>query len=124
MPAAVALIVLAEPILVTLFQYGALTPRDVEMAALSLRAYSLGLVAFMLVKVLAPGYYARKDTATPVRFGIIAMVANMVMNVLFTLPLMYFWNIGHMGLALATSIQYPRTTTERPAAVIRSITSS
>ncbi len=103
-PSAVALIVLAEPILATLFQYGALTPTDVEMAALSLRAYSLGLIAFMLVKVLAPGYYARKDTATPVRFGIISMAANMVMNVLFTLPLMYFLDIGHMGLALATSV--------------------
>jgi putative peptidoglycan lipid II flippase len=103
-PAAVALIILAEPILITLFQYGALTPRDVDMAVLSLRAYSLGLVAFMLVKVLAPGYYARKDTATPVKIGIIAMVANMVLNLLFVLPLMYFWNIGHLGLALATSV--------------------
>jgi len=103
-PSALALIALAEPILVTLFQYGALTAFDVEMAALSLRAYSLGLIAFMLVKVLAPGFYARKDTATPVRFGIVAMVSNMVMNVLFTLPLMYFWGIGHMGLALATSL--------------------
>ena len=103
-PASLALIVLAEPILVTLFQYGALTTTDVEMAALSLRAYSVGLIAFMLVKVLAPGFYARKDTATPVKFGIVAMVANMVMNVLFTLPLMYFWGIGHMGLALATSL--------------------
>ena len=73
------------------------------MSALSLRAYSLGLIAFMLVKVLAPGFYARKDTATPVKIGIIAMVANMVMNVLFTFPLMYLWNIGHVGLALATS---------------------
>jgi putative peptidoglycan lipid II flippase len=103
-PSALALIVLAEPILATLFQYGVLTATDVEMAALSLRAYSLGLVAFMLVKVLAPGFYARKDTATPVKFGIVAMVANMVMNVLFTVPLMYFWGTGHMGLALATSL--------------------
>ena len=103
-PAAVALVVLARPILITLFQYGALTPQDVDMAVLSLRAYSLGLVAFMLVKVLAPGYYARKDTATPVKIGIIAMVANMVLNLLFVLPLMYFWNIGHLGLALATSV--------------------
>jgi len=103
-PAALALIVLAEPILVTLFQYGALTANDVEMSALSLRAYGLGLAAFMLVKVLAPGFYARQDTATPVRFGITAMVANMVMNVVFTLPLMYFWGVGHMGLALATSL--------------------
>ncbi len=102
-PSALALILLAEPILITLFQYGALTSTDVEMAALSLRAYSLGLIAFMLVKVLAPGFYARKDTATPVKIGIVSMVANMIMNALFVLPLMYFWNIGHMGLALATS---------------------
>jgi putative peptidoglycan lipid II flippase len=103
-PAAVALLLLAEPILITLFQYGALTPGDVTMAALSLRAYSLGLIAFMLVKVLAPGFYARKDIATPVKIGIVAMAANMVMNLLFVLPLMYYWNIGHLGLALATSL--------------------
>ncbi|MEM6579915.1 MAG: murein biosynthesis integral membrane protein MurJ [Pseudomonadota bacterium] len=103
-PAAVALIVLAKPILTTLFQYGALTPEDVRMASLSLQAYAFGLVAFMLVKVLAPGYYARKDTATPVKIGIIAMVSNMILNVLFVLPLLYLWNVGHMGLALATSV--------------------
>ncbi|KAA1188351.1 murein biosynthesis integral membrane protein MurJ [Pseudohalioglobus sediminis] len=102
-PAALALVLLAKPILVTLFQYGALTPRDVDMAALSLRAYSLGLVAFMLVKVLAPGFYARKDTATPVKIGIIAMVANMVLNLAFVLPLLWYFNLGHVGLALATS---------------------
>jgi putative peptidoglycan lipid II flippase len=103
-PAAVALLLLAEPILITLFQYGALTPADVDMASLSLRAYSVGLLAFMLVKVLAPGYYARKDTATPVKIGIVAMIANMVLNLVFVLPLMYYWNIGHLGLALATSV--------------------
>jgi putative peptidoglycan lipid II flippase len=102
-PAALALMLLAEPILVTLFQYGALTPHDIDMAALSLRAYSAGLVAFMLVKILAPGFYAREDTATPVRIGIIAMVANMVMNLLFVLPLLWYFNVGHVGLALATS---------------------
>lgn len=103
-PAAVALMLLAQPILVTLFQYGELTAEDVRMSSLSLQAYSLGLVAFMLVKVLAPGFYARKDTATPVKIGIIAMAVNMLLNLLFVLPLMYFWNIGHMGLALATSV--------------------
>lgn len=102
-PAALALILLAKPILITLFQYGALTPHDVDMAALSMRAYSLGLVAFMLVKVLAPGYYARKDTATPVKIGIVAMAANMLMNLLFVVPLMWYYNLGHLGLALATS---------------------
>ena len=103
-PSAIALILLAEPILITLFKYGALTTNDVQMSALSLRAYSLGLIAFMLVKVLAPGFYARKDTATPVKIGIVAMVANMIMNFLLTIHLMYYWNIGHMGLALATSM--------------------
>lgn len=104
LPSALALILLAEPILVTLFQYGAMTPRDVEMTVLSLRALSLGLVAFMLIKVLAPGFYARLDTATPVKIGIMAMVANMVMNLAIALPLMHLYNIGHMGLALATSL--------------------
>lgn len=103
LPAALALILLAEPILITLFQYGALTPTDVDMASLSLRAYSLGLIAFMLIKILAPGYYARKDTATPVKIGIIAMAANMVMNLAFVLPLLWYFNVGHVGLALATS---------------------
>jgi putative peptidoglycan lipid II flippase len=104
LPASIALIVLAEPILVTLFQYGALTALDVEMATLSLRAYSLGLMAFMLVKVLAPGFYARQDMVTPVRIGIMAMAANMIMNLAFVVPLYLYWNIGHVGLALATSL--------------------
>ncbi len=104
LPAALALVLLAQPILVTLFQYGELTPEDVAMSALSLQAYSLGLVAFMLVKVLAPAYYARKDTKTPVKIGIIAMVVNMVLNLAFVFPLMHYWNAGHMGLALATSV--------------------
>ena len=103
-PAAVALVLLAQPILITLFQYGELTAQDVTMSALSLQAYSLGLVAFMLIKVLAPAYYARKDTVTPVKIGIVAMVVNMVLNLLFVLPLMHYWNAGHMGLALATSV--------------------
>lgn len=103
-PAAVALAVLAQPILVTLFQYGEFRPQDVAMSAMSLTAYSLGLAAFMLIKVLAPGYFARQDTATPVRFGIIAMAANMVLNLLFVLPLMFWFDAGHVGLALATSI--------------------
>jgi putative peptidoglycan lipid II flippase len=96
--------ILAEPILITLFQYGELTSTDVNMSALSLQAYSIGLIAFMLVKVLAPGFYARKDTATPVKIGITAMVANMFLNLLLAFPLMYLWNIGHVGLALATSL--------------------
>ena len=103
-PATAALAVLAEPLLATLFQYGAFGGDDRAMAAASLRAYTLGLGAFMLVKVLAPGFYAREDMRTPVRIGIIAMVANMVLNVAFVFPLMWWLNLGHVGLALATSV--------------------
>jgi putative peptidoglycan lipid II flippase len=105
MPAAAALILLAEPILATLFLYGdVMTPRDMTMATYSLRAYSLGLVAFMLIKVLAPGFFARQDMRTPVRIGVISMVANMFLNLLFVLPLHHYWQVGHVGLALATSV--------------------
>ena len=74
------------------------------MATFSLRAYSTGLVAFMLVKVLAPGFFARQDIATPVRIGVVAMVSNMFLNLLFVLPLHHYWQMGHVGLALATSV--------------------
>ncbi|MFV0477089.1 MAG: murein biosynthesis integral membrane protein MurJ [Parahaliea sp.] len=102
-PAAMALLLLAQPILVTLFEYGALDTRDVRMASFSLQAYTLGLVAFMLVKVLAPGYYARQDMVTPVKIGIRAMVANMFLNLLFVIPLYLYFDLGHVGLALATA---------------------
>jgi putative peptidoglycan lipid II flippase len=103
-PAALALMLLAEPILMTLFQYGKTTVDDIAMSTLSLRAYALGLTAFMLIKVLAPGYFARQDMMTPVKIGIKAMISNMVLNVLFVAPLYFIWNIGHVGLALATSV--------------------
>ncbi|MGM0521843.1 MAG: murein biosynthesis integral membrane protein MurJ [Pseudomonadota bacterium] len=98
LPAALALAVLAEPLLITLFHYGAMTDHDIQMAAMSLRAYAFGLLAFMLIKVLAPGFFARQDTATPVKVGIVAMVANMVFNLLL------IWPLAHAGLALATAL--------------------
>lgn len=97
-PATVALVLLAQPLLFTLFQYGAMQASDVHQAAMSLQAYALGLLPFMAIKVLAPGFFARQDTRTPVRIAIIAMVANMAMNLLFIGPL------AHVGLALATSL--------------------
>lgn len=103
-PAAAALFILAEPVLITLFQYGELDMRDVQMATFSLRAYTLGLLAFMLIKVLAPGYFARQDTKTPVKIGIIAMVANMLFNLALAIPLHYSFQLGHAGLALATAL--------------------
>lgn len=102
-PATLALVVLAEPILLTLFQYGKTSESDMKMATYSLQAYSLGLAAFMLIKVLVTGYFSRQNTRTPVRIGIIAMVANMVLNIIFVLPFHFYWQLGHAGLALATT---------------------
>ena len=96
-PAAVGLALLAQPMIATLFQSAVFDQHDVQMATYSLWAYSIGLIGFMLIKVLAPGYYSRQDTRTPVRIGIIAMVANMALNLLFV------WPLQHAGLALATS---------------------
>ncbi len=105
LPAACALTFLAAPILITMFQYQAFQPEDVEMTALSLSAYALGLPAFIAVKVLAPGYYARQDTRTPVRYAIISMVSNMAMNFAFVGVLVAIeFNGPHTGLALASSV--------------------
>ena len=98
LPAGLALLVMAKPLLSALFQYGEFGAFDVHQASMSLQAYSAGVVAFMLIKVLAPGYFARQDTRTPVRIGIIAMVANMVFNLLLV------WHLRHVGLAMATAL--------------------
>ncbi|MDM7859734.1 murein biosynthesis integral membrane protein MurJ [Alteromonas sp. ASW11-36] len=97
-PAAVGLFVLAEPILTVIFERGAFTAETAYKASLSLMAYSLGLLSFMLVKVLAPGFFSRQDTKTPVKFGIWCMAANMVFNLILAFP------FGYIGLALATSL--------------------
>lgn len=105
LPAAVALAVLAGPILSTLFFYGDFRPIDVEMASISLLVYSGGLIGFIMVKVLAPGYFARQDTKTPVKVGLIAMFANMAMNIIFVVPMVKLgWPAPHAGLALATTL--------------------
>ncbi len=91
LPAMLGLMLLAEPVLYTLFQYGQFTPFDVQMAALSLVGLSFGLPAFVAVKVLAPAFYARQDTATPVKAGIASMIANMVFNVVFLAALYVLW---------------------------------
>ena len=104
LPATAALIVLAGPILYTLFQYQAMTPNDVVMATASLWAYALGLLAFMAIKVLATGFYTQQDMKTPVKIGIIAMVSNMGLNLLLVGLLHYYYQLGHVGLALATAV--------------------
>lgn len=103
-PAALGLLLLAGPIMVALFQYDQFAAHDARMAALSLMALTLGLPAFILVKVLAPAFYARQDTRTPVRIAVIAMLANMGLNLVFVLPMVWLDIPGpHAGLALATA---------------------
>lgn len=97
-PAAVGLAVLAGPMLCTLFQYGEFGAHDVAMAQRSLTAYALGLLAFILIKILAPGYFARHDTKTPVRVGVVAMLLHLALNLALIVPL------AHAGLALSTSL--------------------
>lgn len=103
-PASLGLLLLAGPLLAALFGYGEFSQSDTYMSSLSLMAYALGLPAFIYIKVLAPGYYARQDTKTPMRIGIKAMIANMFLNLLFVIPLvMIGFNGPHVGLALATT---------------------
>jgi len=105
LPAAAGLAVLAGPILTTIFAGGQFGAADVQMSTLSLVAYAVGLPGFILVKVLAPGYFARQDTRTPVRVGVIALVVNMFLNVLIVVPWVQAGLPGpHAGLALATTL--------------------
>jgi putative peptidoglycan lipid II flippase len=97
-PAAVALFILAMPLLLVIFQRGEFTIEDSHMASLSLMAYSTGLFSFMLVKIFAPAFFSRQDTKTPVRYGIITMAANMVFNLILAVPFSY------VGLAMATAL--------------------
>ena len=104
-PAAVGLIVLAEPLVATIFHGGVFTDSDVSMTALALQAFAVGLVGFSYVKILAPAYFAREDTKTPVRIGLIALAVNFVLSVSLA---WYLTSIGfagtHAGLALAISV--------------------
>ena len=87
LPATIALIALAGPLTVAIFHYGKFDEQDVRMSALALMAYASGLLAFSMVKVLAPGFFARQDTRTPVRIGIQALGVNIGLNLLVVLPL-------------------------------------
>ena len=103
-PATVGLFILSGPILISLFQYGEFSVHDTKMAALSLMTYSLGLAGFISVKILAPGFYARQDTKTPMRIGIVALGSNMALNLLIVAPMAYFDIVGaHAALAFSTA---------------------
>lgn len=97
-PASVALVILSGPLLATFFHFGAFSAHDVRMSAAALMAFSFGLLGFILIKVLAPGFYARQDTKTPMRIGVVSMGVNIALSLLLVMPL------KHVGLALAISL--------------------
>jgi putative peptidoglycan lipid II flippase len=103
LPAAAALIVIAQPIIAVLFERGAFGAAEVDATALALAAYAVGLPAHVLAKVFTPGYFAREDTATPVKIAVAVMVINAGLAVSLMLILRGY-GIGHMGIALATSV--------------------
>jgi len=105
MPATVGLMLLSGPLLATLFYYGEFSRHDLQMSTYSLITYSFGLLSFMQVKVLAPGFYARQDTRTPVRFALVAIAVNMGFNLAVVVPMILLdVTAPHAALALATSV--------------------
>ncbi|NIJ08209.1 putative peptidoglycan lipid II flippase [Sphingomonas vulcanisoli] len=98
LPATAALMIAAGPIIRALLQHGAFTAHDATASAWALAAFSIGLPANIMIKVLVPGFYARADTKTPVRIALIAMLANLIMN------LILIWPMQHVGLALSTAL--------------------
>jgi putative peptidoglycan lipid II flippase len=97
-PAGVVMAVISGPMLSTLFQHGTFDGYAVTMASKSLTAFAIGIAPFMLVKILAAGFYAKHDLRTPVRIAVIAMVTNTVLNILL------IWPLAHAGIALSTSL--------------------
>jgi putative peptidoglycan lipid II flippase len=97
-PGAAALMVIAGPVIVTLFERGAFGAGESAATAAALAAYAVGLPAYVLVKVLGPGFFAREDTTTPVKIAIGAVIVNVTLNLLLMGPL------AHVGIALATAI--------------------
>ena len=98
LPAALALAILATPLISTLFYHGEFSANDVWMTRHALVAYSVGLLGLILVKVLAPGFYARQNIKTPVKIAVITLTATQLMNLAFIIPLQ------HAGLALAIGL--------------------
>ncbi len=97
LPATLALLILAGPLTVVIFHYGKFDEQDVRMSTLALMAYSTGLMGFSMVKVLAPGFFARQDTKTPVKIGIQSLSLNMALNLAIVLPLAFIYP-GRPGL--------------------------
>jgi putative peptidoglycan lipid II flippase len=98
LPAAAALTVSAMPIIRALLEHGRFLPSDTLATAQALSAFSLGLPAYVLIKVLTPGFHARQDTKTPVQIAIASMLVNLGGN------LVLIWPLGHVGIALSTAL--------------------
>ncbi|MBB5754078.1 murein biosynthesis integral membrane protein MurJ [Prosthecomicrobium pneumaticum] len=97
-PAAIALVVIATPVVQVLYQRGAFTAADTRETAAALIAFSVGLPSFVLIKVFSPAFYAREDTKTPMWFAAVGMVVNVVLS------LALFPFLAHVGIAIATSV--------------------
>jgi len=97
LPAAAALMVIAEPVVRVLFERGAFGPVETQATARALAVFATGLPAYVLVKALAPGFFAREDTATPVKISVVCLVVNLVLTLILMVPL------KHVGIAAATS---------------------
>jgi len=100
LPAALALGMIAVPLLATFFQHGVFAAHDVLMTSRALIGYSIGLIGLILVKILAPGFYAKQDIRTPVKIAIVTLLATQAMNVLF----IFGMNLQHAGLALSIGL--------------------
>jgi putative peptidoglycan lipid II flippase len=100
LPAAVALWLLAEPIVRLLFERGQFTPADTLRTASALAAFAIGIPAFVAIKALTPGFFAREDTKTPLYTAVASIVVNVVLNVVF----LYATSLQHVGIALASSL--------------------
>ena len=98
LPCAVALLTFAQPLVATLYHYGAFTDRDVAQTTTALMGYGAGLIGLVAIKVLAPGFYASQDVKTPVRIAIVVLVLTQILNMVFVPYLQ------HAGLALAIGV--------------------
>ena len=104
-PATIGLILLSGPLLSTMFQYGKFDNHDVYMAQLALIAYSVGLMGFIYVKVLSPGYFARQDTKTPMKIAIVSMVIKIVATLIVVITMVQMaYEAPHVGLAITTAL--------------------
>ena len=104
-PAAIGIFMLAEPIIAAIYYGGVFDQTDVHMTALSLRAFAIGLIGFSFVKILSPAYFAREDTKTPVKIGLLCLVVNLCLGISLVYYLVKINYAGtHVGLALSISI--------------------